>query len=536
MQVFKFVYNIHYANIGMKTLFINSKIWLKKNYFAEALGMDSESGNIIFIGSDKDASDLKNDYDEVIDLRGKYVMPAFNDNHVHLVKGALVSSELNLRSVSTSNEFKEEILKYRAGLKSGKWIQGGYFSDSNFTEKISIDKNYLDSICSDVPMFISRFDIHSCFVNSKALEAVNNFEGQDFNNDELIRNSNGELTGELKERPMYFIQSIIPQKTLEEKAIDVKNQIKEFHSLGITSVSDITLKEDLDIYEYLLNKNELDLNINSILPFEEFYNIKEHKKRFAEFLQIRFRCFKAFYDGSLSSSTAYYHKNFKNADHRGIRTEYVNTGEFHKHALDIDKAGYQMAVHAIGDASVSELIMLNSELDIINGLRNRKFRIEHAQHIQPADFRLFDVYKILASVQPSHLFSDAVTSSELRNDFYTTHNYPELLKYNVKLCFGTDFPIVSPSPFETIYYAATRKAKGFENGFLPEHKMNIEACIDSYTINNAYACNEDEITGSLRVDKRADLYVTDENIFESDLDSIRSMKVQMTFLKGKQVY
>ncbi len=518
----------------MKTLFLNSKVWLKKNYFAEAIGVDSDSGKIIFIGKNHDA--LKSDYNEIIDLKGKVMLPAFNDNHVHLVKGAMVSSELNLRNVSTSEEFRNEILKYKTELKSCKWIQGGYFSDSNFTEKFTINKNYLDSICEDIPMFISRFDIHSCFVNTKALEFINNFENHSFNDDELIRDENGNLTGELKERAMYELQSMIPQKTLEEKAEDVKKQIAEFHSLGITAISDITLPEDLDIYEYLLNKGELNLNINSILPFEEFYNVDKHKERFAKFNEIKFRCFKAFYDGSLSSRTAYYLKNYKNSNMRGIRTEYINSGEFHKTALAIDKAGYQMAVHAIGDLSVSELLDLNAELDLIHGARNRKFRIEHAQHIQPEDFRLFDVRKILTSVQPSHLFSDASTSFELRNDYQTTHNYSELLKYNVKLCFGTDFPIVSASPFETIYYAITRKAKGFENGFLPENSINLHDCLDAYTVNNAYGLNEDHITGALRTDMRADLIVLNENIFESNPDDIRFIKVEMTYKNGARVY
>ncbi|MBS1516315.1 MAG: amidohydrolase [Bacteroidetes bacterium] len=520
----------------MKTLFTNGRIWLKKNYYAGALGMDSNTGKISFIGSHHDALNKKNEYDEFIDLEGKTVLPAFNDNHLHLVKGALVSSELNLRNITTAQEFKNEILKYRSLLKPGKWIQGGYFSDSNFTEKFTIDKNFLDEICSDVPMFISRFDIHSCFVNSRALEFINTFESYSFNDDELIKDAEGKLTGELKERPMYLLQSMIPQKSLEEKALDVKKQIKELHSLGITSVSDITLPEDLDIYEFILNEGELNLNINSILPFEEFYNIDIHKKRFESFNEIKFNCFKAFYDGSLSSRTAYYHKNYKNTNSRGIRTEYINSGDFHKTALNIDKAGYQMAVHAIGDLSVTELLNMNAELDLINGVRNRKFRIEHAQHIQPADFMRFDIYKILASVQPSHLFSDASTSKSLRSDFETTHNYPELLKYNVRLCFGTDFPIVSPSPFETIYYAVTRKAKGFENGFLPRHKMNIEDCIDAYTINNAYGTNEDEISGSLREGKRADVIVLNENIFESPEENIRSIKVEMTYKNGKRVY
>jgi predicted amidohydrolase YtcJ len=518
----------------MKTLFLNSKIWLKKNYFAECIGIDDETGKIIFIGNAKEAD--KNEYNEIIDLNGKFVMPSFNDNHVHLVKGALVNSELNLRNVPTKQEFEEEILKYKEKLKLGKWVQGGYFSDSNFKENFTIDRKFLDTICNDVPMFISRFDIHSCFVNTKALEFINYFEGQSFNEDEIIKDGAGNFTGELKERPMYLLQSMIPQKTLEEKAEDVKNQIKEFHSYGITTISDITLIEDLDIYEYLLNKGELNLFINSILPFEEFYNIEKHKKRFEKFSNIKFRCFKAFYDGSLSSHTAYYHKNYKKSDMRGIRTEYVNSGQFHKTAAAIDKAGYQMAVHAIGDLSVTELLNLNAELDVINGLRNRRFRIEHAQHIQPSDFHFFDVYNILASVQPTHLYYDASTSMQLRSDFQTTHNYPELLKYNVKLCFGTDYPIVYPSPFETIYYAMTRNSKNLNEGFFPEYRMNIYDCIDAYTINNAYAAYEENDMGSLRKDKRADFIVLDKNIFDSSPQEILDTKVEMTYQNGKRVY
>lgn len=518
----------------MKTLFLNSKIWLKKNYFADSMGVDDETGRIIFIGNYREADE--SEYKDVIDLNGKFVMPSFNDNHVHLVKGALVNSELNLRNASTKREFIDEILKYKNTLKPGKWIQGGYFSDSNFKENFTIDKNFLDGICNDVPTFISRFDIHSCFVNTKALEFVNYFWGHSFNDDEIIKNTEGNFTGELKERPMYLLQSMIPQKSLEEKAEEVKKQIKEFHSYGITAISDITLPDDLYIYEYLLNKGELDLFINSILPFGEFYNIDEHKKRFNKFPNIKFRCFKSFYDGSLSSRTAYYHKNYKNMDMRGIRTEDVNSGQFHKMAEAIDKAGFQMAVHAIGDLSVTELLNLNAELGVINGLRNRRFRIEHAQHIQPADFHFFDVYNILASVQPSHLYYDAYASMQLRNDFQTTHNYSELLKYNVKLCFGTDYPIVYPSPFETIYYAMTRSTKNISEAFMPEYKMNIHDCIDAYTINNAYASYEENAMGSLRKDKKADFIVLNRNIFDLLPEEILETKVEMTYLNGKRVY
>ncbi|MBK8553372.1 MAG: amidohydrolase family protein [Ignavibacteria bacterium] len=375
--------------------------------------------------------------------------------------------------INTIKEFKKQ--------KGNKWIYGGYFSDSNFQEVINLNKAFLDEINADVPIIISKFDMHSAFANSKALELSGILnKADDFTSEEIVRDNNNIITGELKERAMYFVMDKIPVASLTERTEVVVKQLQKLHSLGITAISDITLGEDLEIYKKLIEENKLLLRVDSRLPFTEFYNLKKYQEEFSGISDlIKFNSLKAFYDGSLSSRTALMHSNYKNAKHNGIKTEFVNRGEFEKSAFEIDEAGYQMSVHAIGDKAVTELLDLNEELIRKFGNRDRRFRIEHAQHIRENDLHRFKELNIIASVQPTHLFSDAKTAMEILDDYKIEHNYKKLFDIGAEVCFGTDFPVVGESPFETIYYAMTRKANGFENGFVTENNISLVDCLGS---------------------------------------------------------
>ncbi|MFC2092462.1 amidohydrolase [Bacteroidota bacterium] len=519
----------------MKTLFTNAKVWLGKNYFADAVGFDSTDGNIDFVGKTAKAEQIQSDYDEVIDLKNKLVLPAFTDGHCHLVNGALESGELNLRNAKTKSDFVSIIKEYKK--KETKWIYGGHFSETYFKEEIKINRKFLDGICSDVPLLITRFDNHSGFANSKALE-LTGIESikNNFIKGEIILNENGDLTGELKEGAFYYVSDKIPDKTVQEKSALVLDKIKKLHSFGIVSVSDITQPEDLDVYEELLNKNKLNLKIYSILPFSEFVNIENHKKRFADFYSyIRLRCFKAYYDGALSSETALFWDNYKGKNHNGLNTDFVKRGDFKKIGEEIDKASYQMAIHAIGDKAVSELLEFDKFLTEQNGVRKRRFRIEHAQHIRECDFKKFYDQKIIASVQPTHLYIDIKSAREKIKNIHTTHNYKQLIDRSVKVCFGTDFPIVEESPFETIYYAMTRKTDDDGEEFFSENKIDLVSCLEAYSINNTYAVFQDNVRGDIRIGKVADLIVLDD-LFKMSPDEIRNARVDMTYMNGKRVY
>lgn len=521
----------------MKTLFTNAKVWTGKNSFADSIGFDQITGKITFTGTKAQMNEMKKDFDEIIDLKGKLVLPAFTDGHIHFIEGSFENSMLDLRNARTKNDFKISINEYQ-NKHGAKWISGGFFSEANFLEEIGLHKNFLDEICSDVPVIISRFDAHSAFANSKALEISGILEATDsFTSEEIMKDSDGIFTGELKERAREFILDKIPEASVSERTSVVIEQMKMLHSFGITAISDITLTADLEIYKELINQNRMDIRVDARMPFNEFYNMKKYRDEFSELSDnIKFQSLKAFYDGSLSSKTALMHSNYKNAVHNGIKTEFVKSGEFERLAFEIDQAGIQMSVHAIGDKAVTDLLDLNESLIRKNGKRDRRFRIEHAQHIRDNDLGRFKELEVIASVQPAHLFSDAKTAYEILDDYALEHNYKKLTDSGAIICFGTDFPIVGVSPFENIFYAMTRKALGFENGFITENNFSLTESLEAYTINNAYASYDEKERGSLEPGKAADIIVMENDLFKMTGDEIKYAKVLETFFEGKKVF
>ncbi len=517
----------------MKTLLRNAKVFLKDRTFAQAVGFDSVSGKIIFAGGNNDASDK--DYDEVIRLDGRLVIPAFTEGHCHFIEGSFINSQLNLREASCRDDFIAGIEDYKA--KNNGWIYGGFFADANIRDGFLPEIGFLDGICPDRPVIISRFDTHSAFANSVALRLAGiDADHHGFTDDEVTV-VNGRLTGELKERARDHVMSLIPDPPAEEMAAVAAKQMERFHSQGITAISDITQPHDLRIYRLLIETGVLKLRVDSRLPFTEIDYLSRVRKDFeAHHPLIKFDSLKAFYDGSLSSKTSYMHHNFRNESHNGIRTEFVNSGEFAKYVERLDREGVQMSVHAIGDKAVTDLLDLAENQSKLNGPRDRRFRIEHAQHIMPADMRRFAELDVIASVQPSHLFSDAKTAVELLGDSSTEHNYPGLLKHGAHICFGTDFPIVSESPFETIYFAMTRKASGFPEGFHPEYNIPLTECIKAYTVENAYATFEENIRGTIEPGKIADIAVIEGDLFEMNDDEIRNARVHQTYFMGEKVW
>ncbi|HQY53112.1 MAG TPA: amidohydrolase [Ignavibacteria bacterium] len=520
----------------MKTLLTNAKVRLSGNNFVSSVGFDTETGKITFTGNPTETEKIRNEYDEIIDCSKKLVMPAFYEGHCHFIEGAYVNSLLDLRDASTKKDFRERISKYRnaAGVSS---IEGGFFAESNFKEEINLDVNFLDSICNDVPLIISRFDTHAAFANSKAIEMSGLLSNEcEYTSEEIIK-ENGVITGELKERARDYVLDSLPKPSLQKQTKVAKELMERFNSYGITSISDITLIPDLEVYKELLNSNSLNLNVDARLNILEFENIEKYKNAFENFYpQIKFKSFKAFYDGSLSSKTAYMHENYKGTNHNGIRTEIVNSGAFSKVCKEIDNRGYQLSVHAIGDKAVTDLLDFNEELIKLNGKKDRRFRIEHSQHITENDFERFRELNVIASVQPSHLFSDAKTASQILEDPSLEHNYDKLFKNGTTVCFGTDFPIVRENPFETIYYAMTRKAVGFEDGFYKEKGISLDDCLDAYTIRNAFASYMEKTHGKIEIGMNADIIILKDDLYEMNAEEIRNAKVETTYFNGRRIY
>ncbi|MFI5144822.1 MAG: amidohydrolase, partial [Ignavibacteria bacterium] len=321
------------------------------------------------------------------------------------------------------------------------------------------------------------------------------------------------------------------------KAGAVYDFIKTMHSYGITSVCDITLPGNLEVYKYLSNAGKLNIRINSYLPIMEHENIDDYlasaKNIDDGFFKIK--GFKIFYDGSLGSQSGYFKENYINQNHNGIKTEIAKSGKLPGLFRKLDEKGWQLITHAIGDKAVDETLGLYEELVKFNGYKDRRARIEHAQHIDENDFLRFKHSNIIISAQPVHLKYDAglVQKTLPIQLLKRTHNYGKLINSGVKICFGTDFPIVEINPFENIQEAMTRETN--IGVFTPENKIDLNTCVKCYTTNGAYASFNDKL-GLIEKGKKADFVILDNDIFSVPEKDIQTIKAEETYINGERVY
>ena len=515
-------------------LYINAKVWQPDGTFTESFGVSN--GHFDFSGSNTEANSLKNNYTEIIDLNGKLVLPGIIDGHLHLVNGGVMMKRLDCSRINTIAELKTAIENYVSNNKVN-WVIGGNLDlNKVFANHDTTGGNIVDDIFSELPLYITNYDYHSAICNSKAL-ALGGIDVNDNNlpKDEVEISAAGKLTGFIAESVMYRVYNSIPPPSLNEKAAAVSDCIEMLHSFGITSVGDITLPDDIDVYIKLYSQNKLNIRINSYIPFDEFDNLQFYLDKTAEIDKDYFSIvgFKAFWDGSLGSETALFSQNYKGRSHNGFTTEIVRSGRIYELAKKIDAAGMQMIIHAIGDKAISEVLELYAGLPNTKRLRHR---IEHAQHIQPADLNKFGEYGVIASVQPLHLKYDARTVFEKlpAKLIPHTHNYIHILKLGGVMNFGTDFPIVEADPFENIRLAVTRYTEFGE--FTPEHKIPLHECIKSYTLNNAYASHNENAVGNITKGKVADFVIMNEDIFEMDEEGLSKVTIFETHLGDNLVY
>lgn len=522
----------------MKFVFINCKVWQPDISFDEAFGIDG--GEINFVGSNKEAKLRKNEYDEIIDLQGRLVLPGLTDGHLHLCYGSLMRKRLDCRNIKSVDNLIKNISKYNTAYKNLSWIVGSNLDILQVIGRMArVTGNLTDKIFSQKPLFIANYDYHSALCNSLVFEQSGLIAKlSNFSEENIPKDSGGNPVGIVKEEALDFVFENLPEPSIDEKTKAVTEFIKILHSYGITTVTDITLPADFEVYKKLHEKNKLNIRINSYIPFEEFPNISKHEE-FTNGLDhdyFSINGFKAYYDGALGSATALFSESYKDSAECGSRTEMTESGELKKLAMEIDKAGRQMIIHAIGDKAVTEVLDICEALDKKNGNRDRRLRIEHAQHIKENDFDRFKSLHIIVSAQPVHLKYDIkVVKQSLPDSLVnTTHNYKLLIDKGVVVNFGTDFPIVEVNPFENIQIAVTRKTK--DETLTPEYKIGLNDCIRAYTINNAYSNFNENAAGTIEKGKVADFVIMDDDLFEMEAEKLSRAKVYKTYLNGKEVY
>jgi predicted amidohydrolase YtcJ len=521
-------------------LFINANLWRPEGGFNNAFGI--ENGLVNFSGSLSEADKIKQKYNKVIDLKGKLVLPSFTDGHVHLVKGSLMMTRIDCTEIKSPAQLKEKVHSFFSNNPEKNWLIGSNLDIATVfrgfeTEKGAI-RDFLDSIVSSKPLYLTNYDYHSAICNSEAIKASGLNENlKNFSRAEVPLDIFGKASGIIKEKAMGFVFDNAPSLSLEEKINAMEKMIGILHSLGLTAVSDITMPSNVEVYKKLYELGKLKMRINSYLPFEEYENYQQYTEQTKNIPKELFEIkgFKAYYDGALGSETGLFSENYNGKNYNGYKTDMASSGKLEELAKLIDKAGKQVIIHAIGDKAVSEVLDIAENLEAENGTRDRRLRIEHAQHINENDFDRFKKLNVVASAQPLHMKYDIkIVKEKLPEKIVKrTHNYKALMDLGVIVNFGTDFPIVEINPFHNIELAVTRSAGG--ETFLPEYKIDMHNSIKAYTINNAYASFNEHNYGLIETGKFADFIVMEDNLFEMPENEISNAVVLSTYFNGEEV-
>lgn len=523
-----------------KKLWLNGKIYTvdEKQKWAEAIV--TERNKIVFVGSNKDAKSFAgNDYEE-FDFQNKLVLPGFIDSHVHFMIGGLSLTKLDLRNAKSKEQFRKEVKEYSYS-NSSEWILGGNWNHLQFDQKVLPSKEWLDDI-TNKPVYLTRVDIHTALVNNAALDIAGiNKDTPDPEGGQILRDLNGEPTGILKDTAMKLVSNLIPAPTEDEYYDALLTAQNESLRNGITSVHDITEDKFYKIYQKFYEDNKLRTRLNCIHLIQELDLLIERNlfsKSGNNF--IRTGAVKAFADGSLGSNTAWFFEPYNDdPTTTGLPTDYMTKGQFKKWAILADKHKIQLAVHAIGDRAISEVLDVFEEIVEINPKWERRFRIEHVQHIREKDIERMKKLNVIASMQPSQLYDDGVWAEEKigKERLKGTHAVKTLLDNGIKVCLGSDWTVTPLNVIHGIDIAVNRKTKDGANpeGWIPEEKISVEQAVKAYTLDAAYASFEENIKGSIEVGKLADFVVLSENIFEIPSKEIQNVNVVNTIFDGEYV-
>ncbi|MCU0458094.1 MAG: amidohydrolase [Bacteroidales bacterium] len=515
----------------------NARIWTgnESQPYAEAMAISGDS--VLAIGSKREV--MKYRSGTIIDLGGRFVAPGFIDSHVHLLQGGSNLTSVQLRDASTPEVFISRIKEYAGTLKPGEWILGGDW-DGKGWEGLP-HREWIDSVTPDNPVFVSRLDGHMALANSAAMKLAGiDHRVKDVTGGMIERDVRGELTGIFKENAMDLISVRIPEQSAEEVDRALVAAMKYLASNGVTSVHAVDAAAYADGIARVRARGEQITRIYYLQTISRWKDLKEQIEREGRGDRwVSTGGVKGFVDGSLGSHTAAFLEPY--TDLQTDKGLFVNTEEdLYNWILESDRAGLQVVIHAIGDRAINFLLNTYERVATENGERDRRFRIEHSQHIAPSDIARYAKLKVIASMQPYHAIDDGRWAEEYIGPerIKTTYAFRSLLDSGAIVAFGSDWYVAPPIPLEGIYGAVTRRTLDGKNpgGWVPEQKITVEEALKAYTINAAYASFEEEIKGTLEPGKLADFVVLDRDITVIDPVEIRDMKVQQTWVGGKKVF
>ena len=527
-------------------LIINhAKIWTVDNSRPEAHAVAILGERIVAVGSNDDVNQWRGPNTRVIDAGGKFLLPGFNDAHVHFIDGGASLDRVQLKDASTPQEFARLIGEQAKKLDKGDWVLGGEWDETKWTPANLPTKDLIDPLTPNTPVFVTRYDGHESLANSIVLRMAGiTAKTPDPPGGVIVRDAQGNPTGVVKDAAQDLVFKVVPPLTHEQRVRVVKRAMAHAASLGVTSVQHMNPDyEDIAAYSELLERGEM---ITRVYAAPLIPQVDDQAKIGIRHAfggpYLRLGALKAYADGSLGAATAYFFEPYLNTpNNRGLLNDTMQPLSLMRdRMMKGDAAGLQLCTHAIGDQGISIILDLYTDIVKAHGEADRRFRIEHAQHMAAKDFDRFAKLHVIASMQPYHAIDDGRwAESRIGHDRSSrTYAFRTFLDHGVRLAFGTDWDVAPLNPMFGLYAAVTRATLDGKNpdGWFPEQKLTVKEAIEAYTMGSAYAEFQDTVKGSITPGKLADLVILSDDLLSIDPVKIRDVRVLKTFVGGKLVY
>jgi len=527
----------------------NANVWTVDPSRPKAQAVAVVGERIVAVGTVSEVEAWRGPKTRTIDAAGKLLLPGFNDAHVHFVNGGLELDSVQLNDASSSEEFKRRIADRAKSTPKGEWIEGGDWDETKWTPAELPTHQLIDDVTPNNPVSVSRYDGHLILVNALALRLAGiTAATPDPPGGKILRDSQGNPTGILKDAAMNLLTAVIPALTHTQRMTAARRALAHAASLGVTSVQNMDddssqTYDDIGVYADLLQRGELTARIYvapSIMHWDDQAKVGIHHAFGSSYLRIG--ALKGFADGSLGATTAYFFEPYLDAPgNRGLLSNQMQPpSAMRDRMLRADAAGLQICTHAIGDQAISIILDFYSDIVKEHGPADRRLRIEHAQHMAEKDFDRFAKLGVIASVQPYHAIDDGRWAEKRigQDRASRTYAFRTFLNHGVRLAFGTDWDVAPLNPMLTLYAAVTRATLDGKNpnGWFPEQKLTLQEAIEAYTMGSAYAEFQEKEKGSITQGKLADMVLVSDDLFKIDPTKIRDAHVLTTIVGGRIVY
>ena len=500
---------------------------------------------IVAVGSDLEINAWRGPQTHVLDAGGKLLLPGFNDAHVHFVDGGASLDSVQLKDAATPQEFARRIGEQAKKIGKGAWVLNGEWDETRWTPSELPTKELIDPLTPDIPVLVTRYDGHESLANSMVLRLAGiTAQTPDPPGGVIVRDARGNPTGVVKDAAQDLVFKVVPPPTHDQLLKVVRRAMSHAASLGVTSVQHMNPDyEDIAVYSELLERGELITRIYAapLIPQVDD-QVKIGIRHSFGGPYLRLGALKAYADGSLGAATAYFFEPYLNMpNNRGLLNDTMQPLSLMRdRMMKADAAGLQLCTHAIGDQGISIILDLYSDIVKAHGESDRRFRIEHAQHVAAKDFDRFAGLHVIASVQPYHAIDDGRwAESRIGHDRASrTYAFRTFLDHKVRLAFGTDWNVAPLDPMLGLYAAVTRATLDGKHpdGWFPEQKLTVAESVEAYTMGSAYAEFQDQEKGSITPGKLADMVILSDDLFSIPPEKIRGVKVVKTFVGGHIVY